>query len=139
MKIKKHGSKYSGPVDQKKYEKFKCDKCGCEFSCESDEYYEDLGGADWIYSGISASTSTYYRTTVKDYLVCSCPECHKIVKKIRERRNDFSLWSSTSSTSLNELNETTNTTNSTSNAATEYTFTCKLDDSNIKEVKEALL
>lgn len=136
MRIKKHGSKYSGPLDQKKYEKFKCDKCGCEFSCESDEYYEDLGGADGYYSGISVSTYVY-RTTTKDYLVCSCPECHKIVKKIRERENSLT-WSSTNTFS-NATNATTSAADGTSNEPTEYTFTCKLDNSNLKDVKEELL
>lgn len=90
MKIKKHGKMFEKepPIP---VEKFVCNSCGCEFTCKNDEYYVDFGGANSSCSPFSISTtSTYYayRTTIKDYLICSCPECHKIVKKIRERKSD---------------------------------------------------
>lgn len=95
MRIKKHGKMFNKeePIHT---EKFKCDSCGCEFTCKDDEYYIHVGGADWYYgSGNITLTTTYtIGSTIKDYLVCSCPECHKIVKKIRERQRD-TLWYST--------------------------------------------
>lgn len=88
MRIKKHGNMFDKKPEEIKVEKFKCGNCGCEFTCKDDEYYVDLCGAD------NGWTTTYYTSltytigaTVKDYLVCSCPECHKVVKKIRERVN----------------------------------------------------
>lgn len=86
MRIKKHGKMYEKepPV---KVEKFKCENCDCEFTCTDDEYYADLGGAD-LNSDSGIYLTYVIRSTIKDYLVCSCPECHKIVKKIRERQND---------------------------------------------------
>ena len=86
MKIKKHG-KFS-KTEVVNTEKFKCDNCNCEFTALEDEYYVDEGGAD---SWATSSTITYtINSNVKDYLVCSCPECHKIVKKIRERKSSYS-------------------------------------------------
>ena len=90
MKIKKHGKLFNKeqPIHT---EKFKCDSCGCEFTCKDDEYYTHIGGADWNCGSESITTTTYtISSTVRDYLVCSCPECHKIVKKVHERqRNDY--------------------------------------------------
>lgn len=87
MKIKKHGKMFEKepPIP---VEKFVCDSCGCEFTCKDDEYYVDFGGADSSCFPFSISTTYTYRTITKDYLICSCPECHKIVKKIRERKSD---------------------------------------------------
>lgn len=92
MKIKKHGKLFNkeAPIHT---EKFKCDSCGCEFTCKDDEYYTDIGGADWNYGSGSITTTTTTTTytigsTIRDYLVCSCPECHKIVKKVHERQRD---------------------------------------------------
>ena len=70
MKITKHGKSTKKQV---KYESFKCDKCGCEFEVKEDEYYID---SSYI-GGIGLSISNLYEKTY----VCSCPECHKIVKK----------------------------------------------------------
>lgn len=78
MKITKHGIKHEQAV-----ETFKCESCGCEFSAKKDEYYIDYDGASYT-SFVNTCSISY---TTKDYLVCSCPECHKIVKKIRERDN----------------------------------------------------
>ena len=84
MKIHKHGDTYN-KEDSEPKEKFKCEKCGCEFTAKTDEYYVDFGAGDA--SGItSLSTTITFSTVVKDYIVCSCPECHKIVKKIRTRK-----------------------------------------------------
>lgn len=89
MKIKKHGKMFNKeePIHT---ERFKCDSCGCEFTCKDDEYYTDVGGADWHCGSGSITTTTYtISTTIRDYLVCSCPECHKIIKKVRERKNSW--------------------------------------------------
>ena len=96
MRIKKHGKMYEKepPV---KVEKFKCENCNCEFTCTDDEYYVDFGGANWNSSDGVYITYTIC-STIKDYLVCSCPECHKIVKKIRERDNQNCFTTSSSST-----------------------------------------
>jgi protein-arginine kinase activator protein McsA len=86
MKIKKHGKTYEKePKD--KTEKFTCENCECEFVAKEDEYYVDLGGADQssITTDTVISTTWTYSYMTNDYLVCSCPECHKIVKKIRKR------------------------------------------------------
>lgn len=90
MKIKEHGKNYGKKNDIQK-ESFECETCGCKFEAKKDEYYEDLYGAETL-NGTYISSCTI-RTTVKDYLVCSCPECHKIVKKVRYR-NTFSTYSS---------------------------------------------
>lgn len=91
MKIKKHGKMFEKepPIP---VEKFVCNSCDCEFTCKNNEYYVDFGGANSSCSPFSISTTTTYyytyRPTIKDYLICSCPECHKIVKKIRERKSN---------------------------------------------------
>lgn len=97
MKIRKHGKKYT--KEQIKTEAFECKNCDCEFTCKEDEYYVDIGGADSNYCG---SSLTYtISTVIKDYLVCSCPECHKIVKKIRERKNVYYTSLTGTSTTAN--------------------------------------
>lgn len=84
MKITKHGKIYSKKEDKK--EQFVCGNCGCEFDAKEDEYYVDLGGGDYSSSVTNITlTANTFHTVIKDYLVCSCPECHKIVKKTRER------------------------------------------------------
>jgi predicted HNH restriction endonuclease len=80
MIITKHGEKHA-KESKKVY--FKCDFCKCEFTAEEDEYYRDYGGAESLASALSGSITISYKT--KDYLVCSCPECHKIVKFLDER------------------------------------------------------
>ena len=83
MKIIKHGNKIE--KKKEKFEDFKCDKCGCEFSLKEDEYYVDKGGKDMEdnENAYSVTISAY----INDYFVCSCPECHKIVKKVNSRLN----------------------------------------------------
>ena len=90
MKIKEHGKNYGKKNDIQK-ESFECEACGCKFEAKKDEYYEDLYGAETLSgtSGISCTISS----TAKDYLVCSCPECHKIIKKARYRKV-FSTYNS---------------------------------------------
>lgn len=81
MKVTKHGKKFE---KKEKFEEFTCENCGCEFSLKEDEYYTHEGGADFnnsICGTISVSSH------ISDYLVCSCPECHKIVKKVSKRVN----------------------------------------------------
>lgn len=92
MRIKKHGKMFEKP-EPIHTEKFSCENCGCEFTCKDDEYYTHFGGADWN-AGSNCITATTYTisSTIRDYLVCSCPECHKIIKKVRERKND-NYWS----------------------------------------------
>ena len=77
MKIKKHGKKYDKITV--KTEDFTCSSCGCEFSAKEDEYYTVTG-----LSAISVSAYTY---TCNGTLVCSCPECHKIVTKTKTQYN----------------------------------------------------
>ena len=74
MEVEKHGTHF-GRGEQQSSERFACMNCGCKFKCEENEYYVDFEGAIvWKSSPI----------IINDYLICSCPECHKIVKKIRE-------------------------------------------------------
>lgn len=80
MIIKKHGREHGNCIEE-----FVCDNCGCEFGTEDDEYYIDLGGADLINTTIGSIT---YSLVCHDYYVASCPECHKIVKKVKERKNN---------------------------------------------------
>lgn len=75
MKIEKHGELFKGSTKKDKYEQFKCENCGCEFSVKEDEYYRDSGTNNLI------TTSTYTTWSPFDTLVCSCPECYKICKK----------------------------------------------------------
>lgn len=93
MKISKHGKKYKTNGS----EEFKCDNCGCEFTAEKDEYYIHAG--DWP----TVTTSCVIGYSITDYLVCSCPECHKIVKKTRTRPNTIytPLTITSSGTNLN--------------------------------------
>ena len=86
MKIHKHGDTYN-KEDSEPKEKFKCEKCGCEFTAKVDEYYVDFGAGDT--SDITGSSTVLALSiVVKDRIVCSCPECHKIVKKNRARNID---------------------------------------------------
>lgn len=85
MKIRKHGTEYDKTLKKDNSEKFECSNCGCEFTAKQDEYYVDYGGMD---SNVSGTYYTYCTIYKRDYLICSCPECHKIVKKIREGIND---------------------------------------------------
>lgn len=101
MKIKKHGKLFKGSTGKDKYEQFKCDNCGCEFSVEKDEYYRD----PWQNS-ITVTSS--YVWSPFDTLVCSCPECYKICKK-----TCYKIY--------NELNTT---------ASSTYTYTSCNCDSN---------
>jgi len=80
MKVNIHGNSFS---DETCVEDFVCEKCGCEFSAIEDEYYIDYGGAD-----VNVSLASI-RAFITDYIVCSCPECHKIIKKERKRRNEL--------------------------------------------------
>ncbi len=95
MKIKKHGKMFSKEKDPK-IEKFICDHCGCEFTVKEDEYYVDFCGADqWTSGGLTYTISTI----VKDYYVCSCPECFRICKKIHERPVNYT-WSTDTTTTI---------------------------------------
>ena len=84
MKIKKHGSTYVG---QDKTEEFTCQNCGCKFTVKENEYYIDYGGANDSNWTISSTVTYTWSSIIKDYYVCSCPECHKIIKKTHERTN----------------------------------------------------
>lgn len=84
MDILKHG-KFEKEEDSA-VETFKCHYCGCEFSAKTDEYYIDKASEfDVDKYGITSGTSYVYSTMVMDTYVCSCPECHKIVKRSVER------------------------------------------------------
>ena len=82
MKIIKHGKKFDKKTENK-FEDFKCESCGCEFSVKEDEYYIDYGGKDA--EAEESLTSITISAYINDYYVCSCPECHKIVKKVSSR------------------------------------------------------
>lgn len=113
MKIKKHGDTYNKGAEEKK-EKFKCENCGCEFTAEEDEYYRDYGGADAPDWTNTVSLTYTVRSVTKDYLVCSCPECYKIVKKIKERKSSYSYtFSSPTVTYANQSDGTCVTTDGT--------------------------
>ena len=76
MNIKRHGK----TLKSKEELQFECKNCGCEFTAEEDEYYTDYNAGE--------ETDPSYlvlKSTMIDYIVCSCPECHKIVKIIKER------------------------------------------------------
>ena len=81
MKIKKHGKLFKGSTEKDKYEQFKCENCGCEFSVEKDEYYRDYG-TNLSTSDSITGTICNYISSPTDTFVCSCPECYKICKKL---------------------------------------------------------
>ena len=89
MKINKHGKKH----EESKKEEFRCDNCGCEFAVKPDEYYIDYGARvaygpkDCTTYELHTNYTVTVSTTMKDVYVCSCPECHKIVKKEKEHAN----------------------------------------------------
>ena len=97
MKIKKHGKKYN---EEDNFEVFECEKCGCVFRADEDEYYVDSGKLN---DGISLT----YTVCVNDTYICSCPECHKIVKKYKDKTN--SAWTaSTVTINTNKMNAVKN-------------------------------
>ena len=59
MKILKENKKLN------KTERFTCNKCGCEFECDEDEY--------WVDTGITLTT---YPAQYNAY--ANCPKCYKI-------------------------------------------------------------
>ena len=62
MRIFKEGTvKYKNPV------KFSCEKCGCEFECEDDEYWTD-------------NTITLTSYPAQYYVYSNCPTCHKVCR-----------------------------------------------------------
>lgn len=103
MKIRKHGSEYDKTLKKDNSEKFDCDNCGCEFTAKQDEYYVDCGGADYgTYTNINLNYTI--SSVIRDYYVCSCPECHKIVKKVHERKSSYTYATATAtSTSSDSL------------------------------------
>ena len=78
MNVIKHGEQAPAELMT---ENFKCDQCGCEFSSDYDEYYVEKGSCFTT----SSSLVYIYTATVTDTYVCSCPECHKIVTKTKQR------------------------------------------------------
>ena len=78
MNITKHGV---NARDELMIEEFKCKNCGCEFAVDYDEYYVEKGSCFTT----SSSLVYHYSTKVTDVYICSCPECHKIVTKTKER------------------------------------------------------
>lgn len=100
MKINKHGKKFT----EEKTESFKCERCGCEFSAKEDEYYVDVCAGDNFPPGGSLTLPA----VSVDYHVCSCPECHKIVKNKHERQNftPYTLTGSDFATAKSDQNVT---------------------------------
>ena len=80
MNIFKHGK--NTPLELKT-EEFECEQCGCQFTADYDEYYISKGS--FITGSSSSSTYYTYTTNVTDTYICSCPECHKIVIKTKQR------------------------------------------------------
>lgn len=78
MNITKHGVLSR---DELNTETFKCKECGCEFTADYDEYYVEKGSCFTT----SSSLVYTYTATATDTYVCSCPECHKIVTKTKQR------------------------------------------------------
>ena len=78
MNVLKHG--VNAETELKK-EIFTCEQCGCEFAADYDEYYVNKGSS---ISGISTTVYTY-SSKIIDVYICSCPECHKILTKNKER------------------------------------------------------
>ena len=103
MKINKHGKIFNKEETTTK-EKFTCENCECEFTAKDDEYYVDFGGADSSGWTVGSSITYTISTVTKDYLVCSCPECHKICKKIRERKTENYYTNSNITTTTLDLN-----------------------------------
>lgn len=82
MNILKHGENMSLEL---KTEEFKCKRCGCQFTADYDEYYVSKTDGSFL-KGLGISTTYYtYATSVTDVYICSCPECHKIVTKTKQR------------------------------------------------------
>lgn len=106
MKITKHGKQYKEASSAT--EEFKCSKCGCEFKAKDDEYYTDEEISSFSTSTSCVISSTY-TSTVTDRLVCSCPECHKIVTKNKDRTvsKPYVTWSSSVNGSSTPLGGTT--------------------------------
>ena len=78
MNIIKHGEQAS---DNLMTEEFECGQCGCKFTADYDEYYVEKGTSFTT----SSSLNYVYFHTVTDKYACSCPECHKIVLKTKQR------------------------------------------------------
>lgn len=104
MKIKKHGKLFKGSTEKDKYEQFKCENCGCEFSVKEDEYYR-------VDSLTTITITSNYSYSPTDTLVCSCPECYKICKKYDYKAVTYDTTlnstSSSATTPLNMLNRST--------------------------------
>ena len=49
---------------------FRCEKCGCEFECEKDEY--------WVDNTIALVTSP-----CQYYVYSNCPTCHKVCRSTK--------------------------------------------------------
>ena len=81
MNITKHGE---DSKEKLMTEEFECERCGCKFTADYDEYYVEKGTCFTT----SASLTYTYSAKVTDIYVCSCPECHKIVTKTKERINE---------------------------------------------------
>ena len=81
MNITKHGAESKKELMT---EEFECKRCGCKFTADDDEYYVEKGTCFTT----SASLTYTYSAKVTDIYVCSCPECHKIVTKTKERINE---------------------------------------------------
>ena len=115
MEIKKHGKKYQNKDGK---ESFVCEKCGCEFTAKEDDYYKD-GNC----SITTNSLSNYLAYSSCSY-ICSCPECHKIVKKTVSSNDVPLTYCGTSSTiTTNTVTPVTNDTKITCNDSAGETVT----------------
>ena len=81
MNITKHGAESK---EELMTEEFECKRCGCKFTADDDEFYVEKGTCFTT----SVSLTYMYSAKVTDIYVCSCPECHKIVTKTKERINE---------------------------------------------------
>ena len=83
MEITKHGK----TKEEKQYKSFICDKCGCAFKCEKDEYWEKPQ------TEYGLNSATY--SVTKTFMTC-CPECHKVIE---DNTCDTHLYSGSTITS----------------------------------------
>ena len=81
MNIIQHGNESPEELNT---EEFECGQCGCRFTADYDEYYVEKGSC---FTTSSSLTYTYV-ATITDTYVCSCPECHRIVVKTKQRVNE---------------------------------------------------
>lgn len=82
MNVTKHGKDKEEKVIA---ESFICENCGCEFTAKENEFYVEH--RPYSINGLSATYFTCGYAT--DKYICSCPECHKIIVKEKQKYADI--------------------------------------------------